>query len=1016
MKKMLLLLLMVASLLRSSAQGPTTPVTGKVTDETGKPLAGATVTLKGTNLSATTDETGAFHLNTGNQTRPVFSVSFVGYENMDYAYRGNPNFTIALHQDARTLGDVIVIGYGVQRKRDVTGATSEVKAAEIVKRPIVRVEEALQGTVPGVTVQSVNGMPGAGLAVRIRGTASINNNNDPLYVIDGQIGGDISTLSPNDIESMEILKDASATAIYGSRGSTGVVIITTKSGKEGKARIDFNPWVKKEMIAKELPIMNAYQFAQATNAQYATTGQPAAFSDQQIAAFRNNPKAGTDWQHAIQNKPWVQNYQVSVSGGSSDVKYMVSYLHLDQPGLILNQYFRTDIARANFNIKANDRLNLQFNLTAALPRNRNTQYQGDITDPFAEAYAWDPTSPIRDASGAFILESQYAALGINPVSQQTNGLNDNSGTNLTGTGILTYKIIKGLTFTSNNTYSNSNNINRQLYGPGTSTYLANSSNGYAQQNTTSGHGFQNSNYLTYHGNWGDHDLTVTALYEQSSGTSYFNQGKATNLSTYALNYWNLGLGSTQTTTSGYNSSSLQSYMGRVEYKFRDKYLLNGTIRDDGTSVLTQKYSTFPSAAIGWIVSKEDFLAGARSLSFLKLRASWGITGNQTVGAYSTIPQINVGVGPNGIENATGYPFNGNQSTPAIYTNLETPKSTTLKWERNRQTDVGLDAAFLNGAITLTVDAYYRKVTDLLYNLTAPQYLGGGQYQVNLGSLYNKGIEAALGATPVSKGKFTWNTNVILSVNRNKLLSLNGLDNVITNNIGSAQTGVSILKVGMPLGEFYGYKFLGTWKSSEAAQAAQYGNKPGDSKYLDVLGTHSINATDDRVPIGNGAPKYTFSWSNNLSYGDFFLTMLFYGSQGNQIYSGTIPYTYGGLGDARNATNKGILDVWTPTHETNTPTFSPTSQNYINSSRWVYNGSYIKLKNIALSYHLPQSLINTLKMRNLEVYVSSQNLFTITKYPGYDPEVTNMSNGITQGLETGVIPNARSYTFGLRAGF
>jgi TonB-dependent starch-binding outer membrane protein SusC len=1007
MKKCLLLLLLALSMLRSHAQDKT--IRGKVTDESGKPLAGATVTIRGTNLTAATDNDGNFQINTGNVLKPVFTVSYVGMENQDYAFKGTSGFTVQLHQDIRALGDVIVIGYGVQRKRDVTGATSEVKAADIVKKPVVRVEEALQGTVPGVTVQSVNGMPGQGLAVRIRGTASINNNNDPLYVIDGQIGGDISTISPNDIESMEVLKDASATAIYGSRGSTGVVIITTKLGKEGKARIDVNPWVKKEEIAKELPLMNAYQFGLATNAQYATTGQPAAFSAAQLQGFQTTNK-GTNWQKALQDKPWVQNYQIAVSGGSSDVKYMVSYLHLDNPGLILNQWFRTDIARANFQIKANDRLSLQFNVTGALPHNRNTQYQGDETDPFAQAYAWDPTSPIRDANGNFILESQYASLSLNPVAQETNGLNDNSGTNVTGTGILTYRILKGLTFTSNNTYANSSNINRQLYGPGTATYFASASNGYALQNSTYGHSFQNSNYFTYHGEWGEHALTVTALYEQSSGTSYNNQSKATNLSTYSLGYWNLGLGAQQNTSSGYSHQALQSYMGRVEYKFMDRYLVNGTIRDDGSSVLTQKYSVFPSGGLGWVISKENFLAGSHTISFLKLRGTYGITGNQTVGAYSSIPQIGVG----GIENATGYPFNGNQSAVSIYTPLGTPASQTLKWERDKQTDVGVDAAFLNGVITFTADYYNRKVTDLLYNLTAPQYLGGGNYQVNLGSLYNKGFEFDLGATPVNTRHFKWTTTAIVSTNRNKVLTLNGLDSVITSGIGSAQSGVSLLKVGMPLGEFYGYKFLGTWKQSEAAEASAYGNKPGDSKYYDALGTHTIS-TSDRLPIGNGAPKYSFSWINDLTYGNFSLTMLFYGTHGNQIYSGTFPYTYGGLGDARNATNIGILNVWTPQHETNTPTFSSTSQNYINSSRWVFNGSYVKLKNIALSYHFPQALIGP-RVKNLELYVSSQNLFTITKYPGYDPEVTNMTNGITQGLETGTIPNPRSFTFGLRAGF
>jgi TonB-linked SusC/RagA family outer membrane protein len=1008
MKKCLLLLMLALSLLRIHAQNQT--VRGKVTGQNGQPLAGATVTIKGTNLSTTTDESGNFQLATGNILKPVFTFSFVGYESQDYTYRGKSGFTINLNQDMRTLGDVIVVGYGVQRKRDVTGATSEVKAEQIVAKPIVRVEEALQGTVAGVTVESVNGQPGSGLAVRIRGTASINNNNDPLYVIDGQIGADISTISPNDIESMEVLKDASATAIYGSRGSTGVVIITTKLGKEGKPRVDINPWVKKEEIAKELPLMDAYQFAIATNAQYATTGQPAAFTPAQIQTFQTTDK-GTDWQKAIQDKPWVQNYQISVSGGSNDVKYMVSYLHLNQPGLIINQWFRTDIARANFQIKASDRLNLQFNVTGALPQNRNTQYQGDITDPFAEAYEWDPTSPIRNPNGSFILESSYAALGINPIAQETNGLNDNSGVSVTGLGILTYRILKGLTFTSNNSYTNTSNINRQFYGPGTSTYLASPSNGYALQNSTYGHNFQNSNYFTYKGEWGDHALTVTALYEQSSGTSYNNQSKSTNLSTYSLGYWNLGLGSTQATTSGYSSSALQSYMGRVEYKFKDRYLLDGTIRDDGSSVLTQKYSVFPSGALGWIVSKEDFLAGSKTISFLKLRGSYGITGNQTVGAYSSIPQIGVG----GVEYATGYPFNGNAGGLTIYTPLGGPTSTNLKWEDDRQTDVGVDAVFLNGLITFTGDYYYRKVTNLLYNLTSPYYNSGQNYEVNLGSLYNQGWELDLGITPVNTRKVKWTTTGILSINRNKLLSLDGLDNVVTNNIGSAQVGVSLLKVGKPLGEFYGYDFLGTWKTSEAATAALYGNVPGDSKYLDVLGNHTINATNDEIPIGNGTPKYSFSWNNNVTFGNFSLAILFYGTHGNQIYTGTLSYTYGGLGDARNATNRGILDVWTPANQTNVPTFSATSQNYINSSRWVFDGSYIKLKNIALSYHLPQRWLGTM-VKNLEAYVSGQNVFTITKYPGYDPEISNMSNGITQGLETAVIPNPRSITFGIRAGF
>jgi hypothetical protein len=331
----------------------------------------------------------------------------------------------------------------------------------------------------------------------------------------------------------------------------------------------------------------------------------------------------------------------------------------------------------------------------------------------------------------------------------------------------------------------------------------------------------------------------------------------------------------------------------------------------------------------------------------------------------------------------------------------------------------VDAAFFHGRLTFSADAYHKKITDLLYNYQAPFYLGGASYARNIGSMENRGLEFALGGTPVSSGKLKWTTNLTLSFNKNKVLNLGGLDSVVVNNVGSAQNGVAILMVGQSLGAFYGYRFLGTWKSSEAAEAAQFGMKPGDSKYVDVNGDHKYNSADLML-IGNGTPKYSFGFINDISYGNFTLSCMFQGTHGNQVYSGTFPYTFGGLGDARNATNRDALNVWTPQHETDIPTFSASSQNFINSSRYVYDASYIKLKNLSFAYRLPEHLLHKYGVRNLEIYVSGQNLFTITHYPGYDPEVTNSNFGqypaITQGLETGVIPNPKTYTLGLRAGF
>ena len=1009
MKKCLYLFLMTLGLLRGYSQDQV--IKGKVTDEEGKPLAGATVTIKNTNASTTTDAGGVFQISAAGQLKPILVVSYVGFTNSEMAARPGGSVVVSLRPDSKSLNDVVVVGYGTQRKRDVTGATASVKADEIAKRPLVRVEQALQGTTSGVVVQSNSGQPGQGLSVRIRGTNSITGGNDPLYVIDGFIGGNIESLSMDDIESLEILKDASATAIYGSRGSNGVVLITTKTGKEGKPRIDFNPWFSKAMMAKKLNLMNAYEFATATNAQNVTVGTTPPFSQAQLNAFKSNP--GTDWQDAVTQKPWIQNYQVSVSGGASNVRYLFSFNHLDQPGLLINSYYKRTTLRANVDIKVNDRLDLKFNVYTVMPSSRNNSFAGDITDPFAQAYQWDPTSPIRDPAGNFILKSPYASNQTNPVAQLTNGLNDNSSTTVAGTGVLTYRIMKGLTFTSNNTYQTGSNFQQLLYGPQTSQGAVNSD--YAGINSGKSRNWQNSNFLTYTNRLGDHAITLTALYEQQSYEGVNVQATATNLSTYANGYYNLGLGRSQKTTSGYVADAIQSYMGRVNYSYKDKYLLTASIRSDGSSHLTKKYATFPSVAVGWNIGREKFMESNTWISDLKLRAGYGVAGNQAVGAYATIAQLITGAqGPYG---NVGYFYDG--STLSVGTPLGTPVTTTLKWENDATTDVGIDASFLKGRVTFTADAYYKKITNLLYSQPIPLWDAGGSYSNNIGSLENKGIEFSLGGTPVVEGRFKWTTNFTLSFNRNKVLTLGSLDSIVEGNIGSAQNGEAILVKGRALGNFYGYKFVGTWKSHDASQAAAFGMKPGDSRYVDVNGDNKYT-TSDLMVIGNGTPKYSFGWINDFSYGNWTLTVMVQGTHGNSIYSGTIPYTFGGLGDARNPTNKDILQVWTAQHETNIPTFDASSQNFINSSRYVFDASYIKLKNFSLGYRLPQDLLNRVNIHSLEVYVSGQNVFTITHYPGYDPEVTNANYGahpaVAQGLETGVVPNPRTYTLGFRASF
>ncbi|AYB31820.1 SusC/RagA family TonB-linked outer membrane protein [Chryseolinea soli] len=976
-------------------------VQGVITSESGDPMPGVNVIEKGTSNGTTTDVEGKYALNVSGPDA-VLLFTFIGYSSQEVRVGTQSAISLSLSPDVSTLQEVVVVGYGTQQKRDVTGATSTVKSDEIVKRPIMRVEQALQGTTPGVVVSSNSGQPGVPLSVRIRGSNSISGSNDPLYVIDGYIGGNIESINPNDIESLEILKDASATAIYGSRGSNGVVIITTKTGKEGAPRLNFSTWFSKAMIGKQLDLMNAYDFAKTVNLQQSQIGQGAAFSDAQLQALKEN--GGTDWQKELQQKPWIQNYQLDLNGGTSAVHYYFSFNHLNQPGLIVNQYYKRTTFRTNVDVKVNDRLDLKFKITALLPQSRNTKYQGDLTDPFSQANIWDPTSPIRNpATGEYVNNSSYGSTGFNPIAQARSQQEDVSTTNVTGMATLSYKIFKDLTFTSNNSYEIQSQFSDALRGPGTDPTSA----FYASTSASRYRAYQNSNFLTYNHSFGEHSLTVTALYEQQNHLNRNLDGRSSKLSSYALGYYGLSLGQTQQINTGYWNDALQSYMGRVNYAFRQKYLLTASVRTDGSSHLVQKYSTFPSVAVGWNISRESFMQSSKLFADLKLRASYGKTGNQAVPPYSSIAQITTG-GPH-----PSYYFDGN--TPSVSTPLGAPVSTTLKWETSAQYDIGLDASFLEGRLTLTVDAYKKKISDLLYNYQAPFYMGGGYYQRNIGTVENKGLEFALRGTPVNTGKLKWNSFFTLSFNRNKVLDLGGLDNVQVGNIGSAQDGASLLRVGRPLGEFYGYEFLGTWKSSEADEAAKFGLLPGAAKYTDVNGDHAYNSADLK-PIGNGTPKYSFGFINDVTYGNFTFSFMFQGTHGNQIYSQTMAYLWGGQGQAKNATTSDAMNMWSPTNETDNPSFGGNGKNFINSSRYVYNGSYIKLKNISISYHIPTDLLDKVKMKNLEVYVSSQNLFTITKFPGYDPEINNAQNAVTQGLEMGVIPNPRTYTIGLRAGF
>lgn len=984
------------------AQNPT-ETSGTVTDSNGDPLIGVSVKVDGTATGTVTDTKGNFQLRVNSGA--VLDFTYVGYNEQKVSFTGQTSMKVVMIESTIGLQEVVAVGYGSQRRSDVTGSYATVKADEIAKRPLEDVAQALQGTVSGVAVNSLNGQPGQGPSIIIRGVNTITGGTGPLFVIDGNIGGG-GDVNVDDIASIEVLKDAAATAIYGSRGSNGVILITTKNGAAGKTQINFNGWVQKDEIPKELNLMDAYDFARSVNAQFVATGSTAPFTQAQLQGYQTS--GGTDWQRALQVKPTVENYNLDISGGNDNVTYRVSLNYLYQPGLILNQWFKETRFRTNLDAKLNSKMDVKVYITASLPNGHNNAYGGGLVDPFDLAAEFDPLSPIRNPDGSFVQSAPYASIQPNPIAQALSQANDDKQSNINGQVSFTYRIFDGLTFTSNDVYYIGNDLRQQVYGPGTGNYVSHSD--YAQDNTNSTWSYLTSNYLTYKKKFGDHSITATALYEQSQDENTNFQAKSVNLSTYNLGYYNLALGNLQQTSSGYSADALISYMARVVYSYKSKYELSASIRDDGSSHLTKKYSSFPAVGLSWNVGREDFLKNSAVISDFKVRGTYGQTGNQTAGAYSSIFQVITNGSPTNVYTYSGGP-NG-ATSPATF--LGNPVSTSLVWEVKTAYDLGIDMSFLKGRITFTADAYTNKVNKLLYNEPIPANLGGGAnggtstIQANIGSIGNKGLEFSIGGTPVVGSKFKWTTNYNMSFNRNKVLSLVG---------GSVYDSYNIIEVGQPLGEFYGYKFLGTWKTDEAAEAALYGNKPGDAKYQDVNGDHAYTSADEE-PIGNASPKFTYGFINDFSYGRFSLSFMFQGEQGNQIFSQTLAYLWGGLGDDKNATLEAAVpeNLWTPQNQTNNPAWSSTSHNYNNSSRYVYDASYCKLKNLSLTYHFPENVLKPIGVRSFDIYVSGQNLFTITKFPGYDPEVYQNENTTNdQGLEFGDIPNPRTFTVGFRLG-
>ena len=1015
-------------------------IRGSVKDENGEPLQGASVVVKGTTTGTMTDGKGNFILDVPS-SQSVIVISFTGLKTKEITVGNQTTFNVQLEVDSETLQEVVVVGYGTQRKSDVTGAVGSVKEAQLRERPAASLNQALAGRVAGVQVNSNSGRPGGQTNIRIRGFSSINTTNNPLYVIDGVIlpvgsqtqnSNAIDYLNPNDIASVEVLKDASSTAIYGARGANGVILVTTKRGTAGGGKVTYDADLSVPTIGpNRLEMLSAQEYVDIENLAYenAQIYDPAGWAEGKYTDPRvkrlslpllfdasGNPLYNTDWlKESTQNK-LSQNHQLGFTGGNADNTYGVFVNYRDDNGLLLNSYLKRYSGRFTFdsNIKEWMKVGGSLNYTNQEENLVDIGTGGlNSVRMITESFSF---LPVRYPDGTWADNQNYpgAEGGSNPVHILTDRKYILQTQNTLGNVYANIDLAPGLEFRSvlgaNIVTRGRNEYNgRSLYG------IAFDQRGTAYLDNNRENYWSFENYLTYNKQLGtDHSFTgLLGLSWQETNIFGFS-ASAQNFSTDYFDYNNIGSASTPNPGGSRRARfAFNSYFGRVNYSFKDKYLLTATGRMDGSSKFGEnhKYAFFPSAALAWRISNEDFLKDSRTISNLKLRTSYGITGNSEINTYAS--QSLLGSGYAAIINDT--------RVTGVGTNrLANPD---LKWEKTAQYDLGVELGLFRNRITIESDIYYRKTTDMLLAAPVPTSSGYGSITRNIGSMENKGWEFGINTVNISNDKFSWNTSFNISMNRNKVLSLAtpadifGLGNPgFTNETG-------IIRVGEPVGSFWGLVRLGTWSEAERAEAAKFSSYragktllPGDIKYLDVNGDYAINDAD-RMIIGNGNPKGWGAFQNSFRYKNLDLSVEFQFSYGNDVLNMSKHSGEDRVGIA-NSYNS-VLDAWTPQNQnTSIAAIRDTRAGYVTNvdTRWLEDGSFIRGRNLLLGYTFPTSITQKLHLNRLRIYTTVQNFLLSTEFSGNDPEVTTYSNPFAQGQTFFDYPKPTTYMLGLNVGF
>ncbi|WP_345163615.1 TonB-dependent receptor [Algibacter aquimarinus] len=978
-------------------------IKGTVTSaEDGITLPGVNVVVKGTNNGTSTDFDGNYSINVNGES-VILLFSYVGYASKEVAVGSSNTINVVLKEDLAALDEVVVVGYGSRRKSDVTGAVSSVKSEELNAFPVLDAAQALQGRAAGVVVQSNNGgEPGAPINIQIRGNTSINASSAPLIVVDGFVGATFP--QPNDIESMEILKDASATAIYGSRGSNGVVLVTTKKGRSGALTIELNSNYSVQNTANELDLLDANQFAtyqQAINSGY-TQGS-----------------ANTDWQDLLYRTGNIQNHQFSFSGGTDKMNFYASATYFQQDGVIVNSQFERLSFLSNIDAQVTDKLKLGINVFGSRGNKDGvpTQSTGDTAngggdDVVSLTFRFAPDQPIQDANGINTINSVGDNVD-NPFAVATEGINETKIDNYRANLYANYDILENLTFKTTFGYSTENGTDG-LFRPSTLVITAGSGTGgratienYKRTNILS------ENYLTYTKEIGKGKLTALAGYSyQKTATERFSAG-AQGFTSDSFSFFNLQSGAVQLIpTSSFSEQEIQSQFGRLNFDYDDRFLLTATVRRDGASNFAEneKYAIFPSGAIGWKLSNENFLKDHDKISNLKLRASYGVTGNQAIAAYQSLARFG----------SVFTPINGSTVINVTPGQVANPN---LKWESSYQTNIGLDLGLFNNAVSLSLDYYNIDTKDLIIaDSSQPQFLGflNAASLRNVGEVNNKGFEINLNTRNISNENFTWTTDFNWSTNKNEFVTLlNGQD--IFQDASPGYFNIPrthLLREGEAVGVFWGFDYQGVYQGGDlpAGTALLPGAGAGDQLFADLDDSGDITTDDQRI-IGDPNPDFTFGITNNFTYKNFDLNIFFQGSQGGDIMNLTAVQLFNGDSNA----TTDILNSWTPSNtDTNIPRVALRGKQI--SSRFVEDGSYIRLKNIALGYNIPSEAIEKLGISSMRVAISAQNLLTFTNYSGLDPEVNFLGGGGSgsqntfNGFDFGNYPTLKSVNFSVNLKF